>query len=154
MKKVKCLAKNPNFLKNWIVITKQIIRDLMKKVTVTHQRKSLQKNLTETLIPTSHIKKTLILRGLFVIKVINIGNYLKEPKKTERDLEVRFLEDRNTNFKNELKYMSWSKVRPITKAMWRKHKKDKTNKELDKYKNFVKVSTKLWKVEFTKYLKF
>ena len=38
--------------------------------------------------------------------------------------------------------------------MWRKHKKDKANKEVDKYKNFVKVSTKLWKVEFTKYLKF
>lgn len=114
----------------------------------------MQKNLIETLIPTSYIKKTLILRGLFVIKVMNIGNYWKEPKKTQRDLEVRFLEDRNTNFKNELKYMSWSKVRPITKAMWGKHKKDKTSKELDKYKNFVKVSTKLWKVEFTKYLKF
>lgn len=106
MKKVKCLAKTQNFLKNWIVTTKQIIQDLMKKVTVTQLKKSLQKNLTETLIPTSDIKKTLILMGLFVIKVINIGNYLKKPRKTERDLEVRFLEDRNTNFKNELKYMS------------------------------------------------
>lgn len=50
--------------------------------------------------------------------------------------------------------MSWPKLRAITKAMCRKHKKDKENKQLDKYKNFAKLSTELWEVQLTEYLNF
>ena len=48
--------------------------------------------------------------------------------------------------------MSWPKLRAITKAMCRKHKKDKENKQLDKCKNFAKLSVKLWDVQLLEYL--
>ena len=109
---------------------------------------------TDWYIPESDIKKTVILKVLYVIKDMLSGNYLKEPQKSEIYSKIKYLEDRNPDFTNDLKGMSWSKLRGITKAMWRKHKKDKQDKELDKYKDFVKLSEKLWEVALTEYLNF
>ena len=50
--------------------------------------------------------------------------------------------------------MSWNKLCVITKAMWRKHKKDRENKDLDKYKDFVKLAEKFWRLKLTEYLNF
>ena len=50
--------------------------------------------------------------------------------------------------------MSWTKLRGITKAMWKKHKTEKREKQLEKYKNFLKLSNRLWQLQSTEYLNF
>ena len=109
---------------------------------------------TDWYIPKSDVKKTVVLKVLYVIKDTLSGNYLKEPQKSEIYSKMRYLEDRNPEFTNELKDMGWTKLRGITKAMWRKLKKDKQDKDLNKYKDFIKLSEKLWEVKLTEYLNF
>ena len=109
---------------------------------------------TDWYIPKSDVKKTVVLKVLYVIKDTLSGNYLKEPQKSEIYSKMRYLEDRNPEFTNELKDMGWTKLRGITKAMWRKLKKDKQDKDLHKYKDFIKLSEKLWEVKLTEYLNF
>ena len=109
---------------------------------------------TDWYIPKSDVKKTVVLKVLYVIKDMLSGNYLKEPQKSEVYSKMKYLEDRNPEFTNELKDMGWTKLRGITKAMWRKHKKDKQDKDLNKYKDFIKLSEKLWEVKLTEYLNF
>ena len=50
--------------------------------------------------------------------------------------------------------MPWTKLRGITKAMWRKHKRDKEENQLEQYKNFAKSSNRLWEIKLTEYLNF
>ena len=109
---------------------------------------------TDWYIPKSDVKKTVVLKVLYVIKDTLSGNYLKEPQKSEIYSKMRYLEDRNPEFTNELKDMGCTELRGITKAMWRKHKKDKQDKDLNKYKDFIKLSEKLWEVKLTEYLNF
>ena len=54
----------------------------------------------------------------------------------------------------ELKEISWTKLWGITKAMQRKHKKDKEEKQLEQYKNFVKLLNRFWEIQLTEYLNF
>ena len=100
------------------------------------------------------MKKTVVLKVLYIIKDLFSGNYLKEPTKTEIYSKLRYCEDRNPEFTTEVKEMSWNKLCVITKAMWRKHKKDRENKDLDKYKDFVKLAEKFWELKLTEYLNF
>ena len=109
---------------------------------------------TDWYVPKSDMKKTVVLKVLYIIKDLFIGNYLKEPTKTEIYSKLRYCEDRNTEFTTEVKEMSWNKLRGITKGMWRKHKKDRENKDLDKYKDFVKLAEKFWELKLTEYLNF
>ena len=81
-------------------------------------------------------------------------NYLKEPTKVEICSKIRYYEDRNAEFTIELKEMPWTKLRGITKAMWRKHKRDKEENQLEQYKSFAKLSNRLWEIKLTEYLNF
>ena len=64
--------------------------------------------------------------------------------------KLQYCEDTNPEFTTEVKEMSWNKLRGITKAMWRKHKKDRENKDLDKYKDFAKLAEKFWELKLTR----
>ena len=109
---------------------------------------------TDWYISRSDIKKPTILKVLFIIKDMISGNYLKEPTKVEIYSKIRCYEDRNAEFTIELKEMPWTKLRGITKAMWRKHKRDKEENQLEQYKNFAKSSNRLWEIKLTEYLNF
>ena len=50
--------------------------------------------------------------------------------------------------------MPWIKLRGITKAMWRRHKRDKEENQLEQYKNFAKSSNRLWEIKLTENLNF
>ena len=109
---------------------------------------------TDWYCPKSDIKKTVILKVLFIIKNLISANYLKEPAKKDVYDKIRYWEDKNPEFTMELKEISWNKLRGITKAMWRKHKNNKENKDLEKYKDFVKLANKFWELKLTEYLNF
>ena len=97
-KEVNRVARNPNFPKTSVVTATQMIRNPAKKVIVLRQRPSLRKNLIKKLIPTPGIKKTLLLKVLFVIKDIVSGNYLNEPTKAEIYSKITYFKDRNLHF--------------------------------------------------------
>ena len=109
---------------------------------------------TDWYVPKSDMKKTVVLKVLYIIKDLFSGNYQKEPTKTEIYSRLRYWEDKNPEFTTEIKELSWNKLRGIPKAMWRKHKKDRENKDLDKYKSFVKLAEKFWELKLTEYLNF
>ena len=98
--------------------------------------------------------KTVVMKVKWLGKSDTDSTDDKEPQKSEVYSKMKYLEDRNPEFTNELKDMGWTKLRGITKAMWRKHKKDKQDKDLNKYKDFIKLSEKLWEVKLTEYLNF
>ena len=103
-------------------------------------------------IPTSNIKKSLVLQVLYVIKDFLSGIYTKEPKRLEIQNKIMELPDTNPHFTENIKELSWDKLRGIMKAMWCKYKKDKENHWLEKCKSNVRLSIKLWETEKEKYV--
>ena len=103
-------------------------------------------------IPTSNIKKSLVLQVLYVIKDFLSGIYTKEPKRLEIQNKIMELPDTNPHFTENIKELNWDKLRGIMKAMWCKYKKDKENHWLEKCKSNVRLSIKLWETEKEKYV--
>ena len=95
----------------------------------------------------STIKKSTILSILLVIKDILITKSEKEPTRKEYISKRDKLMSLNQNFGEELLDLPWERVRNVTKAMWRKFKKNKEEDNMEKFNNFVELARGLWKLQ-------